>query len=64
MLTSEFSRKPMATPSSDHEAQERLQGSVPYRRVRLHHYSHLSFRPNRLHGLLQGRQARCIQATP
>ena len=53
----------MATPSIDHIAEEVLQGGFPCRRVRLHHYSHLPVRPDRIHGLLQRPKAKRQGAT-
>jgi hypothetical protein len=44
----------MATPTTYHEAQEGLQGDLPCGGICLHYDSHLSFRPDWLHGLLQG----------
>jgi hypothetical protein len=47
----------MASPTSYHPVEEGLQDSLPKRRIRLHHNPHLSVRPDRFHGLLQGPRA-------
>ena len=48
-----FSGKPVA-PSFPHSRPEKsLPGSLPRCRIRLHHYPHLSFGPDRFHGMLQ-----------
>ena len=52
----------MAPPPPDHQAQEGLRRGLPCRRVRLHHHPHVPLRPDRLHGLLQGRRAQCPRA--
>lgn len=46
----------MAAPCPHHRAQEILQGSLPHGRIRIYHDPHLSVRPDRVHGLLQGRR--------
>lgn len=53
----------MAPPPTHHQAEERLQGGLPHRRIRLHHHPNLPKWPNWLHGLLQGRQPRCQEPT-
>ena len=47
------SGKPVAPPLPHYRPQKILQGSLPYSRVRLHHHPHLSFGPDRLHGVQQ-----------
>ena len=54
----------MAAPAPHHPAEEGLQGDLPGGRVRLYHHPHLPLGPDRLHGLLQGRQPRCQGAPP
>lgn len=54
----------MASPASDHQAQAGLQGGLPRRRVRLHHDPDLPIWPDRLHDLLQGRDAQRARAHP
>jgi len=54
----------MAPPPIDYEAEEGLQGSLSNCRVCLHHHPYLPIWADWLHGLLQGRQSRCLQASP
>ena len=63
-LTFPCSREPMASHAPHCQPQEGLQGGLPQRRVRLHHYPYLPLRSNRLHGLQQGRQPRPQEAPP
>lgn len=54
----------MAASPTHHGPEEGVQRGLPSRRIRIHHDPNLSVRPDRLHGLLQGRAERCQGATP
>lgn len=53
----------MAASAVDHGSEEGVQGSLPGRRVRVHHHPDLPQRPNRLHGVLQGPEQERERAT-
>jgi len=61
-LDNPHSREPVATHEDHHRPDEVVQRSLPRRRVRLDHHPDLPQRPDRFHGVHQGREARCEEA--